>query len=324
MEQFECIIDRWGNLIVASGWVYQHSSQALAQTAADPNISLPSPRGAPTAPGMPATVPASATFIGGSGRLIVATPSVTLANPAAVLAVLGFYTPEWDDTFRSIENPEATIGFSSPALGKIHDGSGIIAEWASGADAPLGVYEATTYGKDTYNEGSDFEITVTEELTGGRLPAMAEVYFSAGTAQNGAYYPSDAQNFSNYDPDWTITIDPDGLGEIKYLGTVVATRTTAENWDDPSGTYESTTYGETNFNGGDAFTAEVRQRNAYPRSGYAIVQCNMSGGDLISVAKPFFSASIPANTSTETYVPIFYSNGSTIAQQLHTGMIFIP
>lgn len=326
MEQFQCNIDRWGNLWVAGGWVYQLASQNLEESEADPNISL-APGGAmPFRPGMAATGPTTATFIGGSGRLLIATPSMTLDNPDAEVAILGFYTPDWVDYWINVANTGTSLEVTSVTDSMIHDGTNIVAEWASGDDAPLGVYAATTYGKNTYNDGNAFNITITEEITGGRLPGTVEVEFSSGTAQAGVYSPTGQQAFSNALTDWTITIDTDGVAEIKYLTNVVATRITPASYTygDPSGDYESTSYGETNYNGGDPFTARISQRNLFPRSGYAIVQCNMSSGDLVSVAKPFFATAIPASTSTETYVPVFKSDGSSIAQQLHTGMLIIP
>jgi hypothetical protein len=316
--------------MAASGWAYQLSSQALEESGADPNISF---AGAATSatrmiftPGMAATGPSAATFIGGSGRLLIATPSAPLGNPDSVLAILGFYAPNWLDYWKCVANQDTSLEVTTTTDAMIYDGTNIVAQWASGADAPLGVYAATTYGRDTYNDGNAFNLTLTEEATGGRLPAAVEVDLSAGSAQDGVYSPSSDQTFSSTNPDWTIAIDADGVAVLKYLTNVVATRITpdAYTWGDPSGTYESETYGETNYNSGDPFTVRVTQRNAFPRPGYAIVKCNISSGDLISVAKPFFSTSIPANTSTETYVPIFYSNGSTVAQQLHTGMIILP
>jgi hypothetical protein len=321
-------IDRAGNLWVASGWVYKADTQQLRESGADPNLSLASAayNFMPFSSGIPVTGPATAAFIGGSGRLLIATPSMLLGNPDAVEAILGFYTPDWLDYWKSVANQSATLEVTSTTDAMIYDGTNTVAQWASGADAPLGVYAATTYGKDTYNAGVAFNITITEEITGGRVPGAADVEFSAGTAEGGGYFPSAATTFVNVVSDWTLTIDYDGVAEIKHLGNVVAIRSPLEYYihADPGGTYESTAYGEDNFNSGEPFTARVTQRNRYPRSGYAIVQCNISSGDLISVAKPFFSTSIPANTSTETYVPIFYSNGSTVAQQLHTGMIILP
>jgi hypothetical protein len=328
MEQFQANIDRAGNLWVASGWVYKAATQQLRESGADPNLSLASAayNFMPFSSGIPVTGPATAAFIGGSGRLLIATPSMLLGNPDAVEAILGFYTPDWLDYWKSVANQSATLEVTSTTDAMIYDGTNTVAQWASGADAPLGVYAATTYGKDTYNDGNAFNITVTEELTGGRNPAPVEVEFSTGTAQGGRYSPNAAQSWRHTVTDWTLVMDGDGVAEIKYQGNVVATRIEPEywNWDDPGGQFESTTYGATNFNSGNAFTATAKQINAFPRSGFAIVQCNISAGDLISVAKPFFSTSIPANTSTETYVPIFYSNGSTVAQQLHTGMIILP
>lgn len=323
MEQFQCNIDRDGNLWVASGWVYKSTYQQLRESGADPNLGLASiaGQGMPMFDGMSATGPAAATFIGGSGRLLIATPSVTLGNPDAVEAILGFYTPDWSDAFRSVMNNAATLVFTSTTAAEISDGTNVVAAWASGADAPLGVYAATTYGRDTYNDGTAFNITITEELTGGRVPAAADLQILAGTAVGGGYFPSGAQTFANDNSNWTIVIDSDGVAELKYLTNVVATRIETDRWDDPSGTYESTTYGATNYNGGVAWTARCTRRNAWPRTGYAILQLNMSGTSLESVSKPFFATSIPTNTATEIYFPLFVSNGSTIAQQLHQGML---
>lgn len=325
MEQFGALIDRYGNLWIASGWVYKASTQQLRESGADPSISLGGAGSGMTfQAGMQPTGPATAAFIGGSGRLLIATPSSTLGNPDSETAILGFYTPDWVDTYRSTSNTDCTLMFSSASSADIHDGTNTVAEWTGGADAPAGVYTATTYGENTYNDGNPFTITLTEELTGGRLPAAADVEFSAGTAHAGGYFPSSAQTFVADDTDWTISINTSGTAELKYLTNVVATRTHTDTWDDPSGTYESTTYGATTFNSGVAFTARVTQRNAYPRSGYAIVRLNMDGTSLESVSKPFFSASIPTDTSTAIHIPLFKSDGSTVAQQLHTGMILWP
>jgi hypothetical protein len=326
MEQFQASIDRWGNLWIAKGWVYAYGGQQLMESGSDPNLQISPAGGISYTEGNAATTPSGTAFIGGSGANLIATASMALDNPDAQQDILGFYMQEWDDAFRNVNNKDATLEVTSATDAMIYDGTNTVAEWASGDDAPLGVYAATTYGKDTYNAGVAFNITITEEITGGRVPGAADVEFSAGTAEGGGYFPSAATTFVNVVSDWTLTIDYDGVAEIKHLGNVVAIRSPLEYYihADPGGTYESTAYGEDNFNSGEPFTARVTQRNRYPRSGYAIVQCNISSGDLISVAKPFFSTSIPANTSTETYVPIFYSNGSTVAQQLHTGMIILP
>ena len=323
MEQFQCNIDKWGNLWVASGWVYQLASQMLEESGAD-NGFRPAAAGSgyTATPGMASTGPTSATFIGGSGRLLIATPSVTLSDPDAQQELLGYYLPLWSDSYLCLTNGGMSLKYTSTTAATISDGTNIIAEWASGADAPLGTYAATAFGKTAYNGGDPFNIVITEELTGGRLPAPAWVEVSAGTALGGLYDADGPQSWEL--GSWSIVIDADGVAELKYLTNVVATRTTQDTWDDPSGTYSATAYGKTNYNSGNPFTVKVIQRNAYPRPGYAILKINISGGDLVSVSKPYFAVAVPANTSTEIYVPVFYSDGSTIAQQLHTGMLIIP
>jgi len=323
--QYECMLDRYGNMIVAGGWVYKQSTQHLRETGADPGISLSGLSMDSGTFNLRGTGPSSAAFVGGSGRLMIATPSVALSNPDAETEILGFYGWEWDTELRPINNRGVRLTIASATSAEIVDPSGpnVIAEWVSGADAPLGTYAATTYGKDTYNGGDAFNLTLTHEIASPRLPAAADLDPGETTVYGGQYSPTSNTRWLADDPDWEILIDTYGGAELSDGTDVVAIRDHSDTWDDPSGFYDSTSYGATTYNGGDAFQIRVNQRNAFPRSGYAIVRCNMDGADLVSVSKPYLSATIPTDTATAIHIPVFYSNGSTIAQQLHTGMILL-
>jgi hypothetical protein len=259
-------------------------------------------------------------FYGGSG-----------ANVAATSAVLGTLVP--DGFFKPLEPDVWTSGGFTmtfdPGTGNadIEDDTNVVATMAATTTvAPYGTFNATTYGRTTYNGGTAFSISTTYEGNADTWPARPAVLVCDDTTvQLGSYSRTGWQAWeSDDDLNWTITIDGTGAGLIND-GTddVLERAADADRIYDPTGNaWVSTAYGATTYGSGETFYAQIYQTRAFPIAGLLYVTLTLDGSDEVTaVTGPFFASSLPANSSTSVSVPIAYSDGAGNVTQIQLGPI---
>lgn len=238
MKGFECFVGPTGDISVIHGRLVQLKTGAVLSTAKY-GAALLFPA---TSSGLDAAVgvPGLAAFVGGSGRNLIIT-GLTMPT-SGVIPPVGFFTPGVADEFAS-QLGQFTLQVTGSSAATISDATDVVAILSAGGTAPLGSYASTSYGTATYNAGTAFSLTAAGEGLGtGVIPDCA-VTVSAGSAVVGSFVASTtALYISSINPDWTIVIDPSGSAEMRYLTTVVATRSSGLAYD-PSGTYEATTLG---------------------------------------------------------------------------------
>ncbi len=230
-QQFQVYVDARGDLSIADGVVIAPGSGAV--------ISVGDGEVKPGVSGSPAPmlddaveIPAiqGVILLGGSGRNVIV---------SGLGLMDGIYRPGrpgfWIMGAFILQVTGATTA-------TISDPSAVVAE-ASTASVPAGVYEATSYGQSTYNDGEPFNLTVVTETGWPGAPSNIEVYIPEGTAVGGSYTTTDGVNYvSAADADWTLVLNADGSAEMFYNATVVALRASGPV-DDPCGQYHSTPAG---------------------------------------------------------------------------------
>jgi hypothetical protein len=259
-------------------------------------------------------------FYGGSG-----------ANVAATSAVLGTLVP--DGFFKPLEPDVWTSGGFTmtfdPGTGNadIEDDTNVVATMAATTTvAPYGTFNATTYGRTTYNGGTAFSISTTYEGNADTWPARPAVLVCDDTTvQLGSYSRTGWQAWeSDVDPDWTITLDGTGAGIINDGTDDVLERAADADriYDVTGAAWVSTAYGATTYGAGETFYAQIYQTRAFPIAGLLYVTLTLNGSDEVTaVSGPLFAASLPANSSTSVSVPIAYSDGAGNVTQIQLGPI---
>jgi len=188
-----------------------------------------------------------------------------------------------------------------------------------------GTLTATAYGETTYNGGSGFTLDIDAESDMPAWPnAAVDVAPYSGTAQAGSYAPTGWQGWQSVDdPDWILTLDGTGAGELSDGTDVVATRAAdATKLYDPGGVWVATAYGETTYNGGDEWAGDVNRLLATPMEGFLYVELTLNGSnEVTAVDGPFFAASVPANSSTLAVFIIAESDGAGEITQVWEGSI---
>lgn len=323
MSGFQCWYDRFGDLYCAGGVVIQPrngvrisvgaGSGFSPQGSARGELDFQAVRGAQ-----------GVTFLGGSGRNLISTGVLTGMSTGE--KPVGFFRP-WGVGFYRFGI--FTLEVIGPSSATISDGTDVVAELTTGGTAPVGDYDATAYGEETYNAFDPFTLVLAAEGDSVGIPA-AEVSITAGTAQAGAFTALDAATWeSDIDPDWTIVVAADGSAEYLYLTDVMAARATG-NPNDPAGIYEATALGMETFNltdaepvDGELWFAEVTLVGKVPRVGYAYLEVVEVTGVLDAVNGPFFASSLPAPSGDNYYPQIAYSDGTAVEQD-HTGALVWP
>ena len=314
---FSTAVDEFGNLYMQGGIVIGlHGTTVYFTTGGSTNaVALQDP-----APALMTASRGLGGFYGGSGTNVKATSTVL-----GTLVPDGFFKPLEPDVWTS---GGFTMTFD-PGTGNadIEDDTNVVATMAATTTiAPYGTFNATTYGRTTYNGGTAFSISTTYEGSAGTWPARPAVLVCDGTTvQLGSYSRTGWQAWeSDVDPDWTITLDGTGAGEIDDGTNVVLERAAdADRIYDPTGNaWVSTSYGATTYGSGSTFYAQIYQTRAYPIAGYLYVTLTLNGSDQVTaVTGPFFASSLPANSSTAVSVPIAYSNGTGTVTQIQLGPI---
>lgn len=299
--QFTCWTDETGDIWVSPGTVVCMADRSVHQLAA---AAATPPR--PTRHGMAgrpfATSPGAGTLLGGSGNNASATPSI-----ANTIVPAGLFRPAATDVWGGYLFPGATITLNPDGSAEISDGTDVVASVAAGSCtiAPYGTFAATTYGKDTYNLGTAFDIEVAYE-GGGSFPA-AVVTTTAGTMQAGTYSATDPQSYtSDDDPNFTLAIASDGSATISDASDVIATRPAGlASPTDPRGTYLVTDYGRATYHSGLDFSVVVWRQPVLPIEGVVYFQVTESSPGIIgNIAGPYLAASLPADAAPVFYLPI--------------------
>jgi hypothetical protein len=312
---FQVFADPAGNLWVADGWVAQLRSGVLLPAGSGADLSAVVPAGYDHF--RAACAATGGTFVGGSGR------NVFLSGGPAALN--GIWLPgrpgEWQRGDIVLTVAEGTAG--------IHDATDTIAEYVMtpSAATPWGYFEygwsysSTSYGATTYNGGVAFALDLAAEAaTEGAIPSC-QLGISVGTALGGVYTAVDSSSYvSADDADWTIEVAADGSAELLCAAVVVAIRS-AGSATDGAGVFEATTAGETAYNSGEPWRAFGQVIPRAPRAGYAYLELTETDGVLTSAAGPFFSTSLPADTSTVIHAPIVQSDGSGGLVQIVAGTL---
>jgi hypothetical protein len=314
---FSTAVDEFGNLYMQGGIVIGlHGTTAYFTTGGSTNaVAIQDPTMA-----LMTASRGLGGFYGGSGT-----------NVKSTSAVLGTLVP--DGFFRPLEPDVWTSGGLTmtfdPGTGgaEIEDDDDVVATMAAATTlAPYGTFNATTYGEDTYNGGTPFDIDTAYEGSAGTWPARPAVLVCDDTTvQVGNYTRTGWQAWeSDDDPDWTITIDGTGAGLISDSTDDVLERAADADriYDVTGAAWVSTAYGATTYGAGETFYAQIHEARAYPVAGYLYVTLTLNGSDEVTaVSGPLFAASLPANSSTAVSVPIAYSNGNGTVTQIQLGPI---
>ena len=310
MIQFQCYIDTLGNLVCNGGYVIDLTAgtTTFEVIGGDPVLPVESIEATRNAS------PPNMVFLGGGGGNVLSDGAVT-----GTLAPIGWFRRIDVDTWVDPVGNELVADYGT-GTAEILSGANVIADCASiGTLAPTGVFTSTTYGEDTYNGGSAFTLTLTDD--GAQRSSKAQVSFVTGSAQSGLYTLTDWHVWtSDDDSDFALTTNTDGTAQISDTTDVIAERD-AQSPDSPSGVFLSTTYGETTYNDGEPFRASVSLIPATPRIGYVYVQLTLSSGTLTAVSELIFDTSLPANSATLEVVPIAYSDGNGSVIQIQQGPI---
>ena len=313
---FQCFTDPWGDIHVADGMVGQLKTGVFIPVGAGGGFSAARGRSSDFLRAVPSF--SGGTFVGGSGRNVIATG---LAIPASgALPPCGIFRPAQPGVY-TLGAFTLTVTGSSAAT--IADTTNTVAILSAGGAAPAGNYAATSYGKTTYHGGADFTIAAALEIAGGGAIPDCVLAVNSGTAPAGVFVATDASSYVlTGDPDWVISIGSDGSAALEFSSTSMAVRTAGSN-SDPSGRYDATGEGTAAFNSGDDWAAFVQVCPRLPRAGFVYLQITEAAGVLTAVAGPFFATALPASSGSVYYVPLAQCDGTAI-EQYHTGLLIWP
>jgi hypothetical protein len=266
-------------------------------------------------------------FVGGTGTSMEMDGSVT-----GTLAPIGYFRQikryEWQDKYgnKIVFDPDtgdATLSDSNDEVATFSD--------VSATTAPVGTFTATTYGEDTYNGGSAFTLTSTYE---GSPNAPAPVTLSTayfGKLNNTYTHTGTWGEWeSDYIEQESATVAPVGFFKIQIADSGDVTLSDPDdvvaNGDGinalrPEGPMITTTYGSNTYFNGESPAIYVKAGLVIPIAGYVWIEIELSSGSLVGASGPFFGASLPANSSTLEVVPIAYSDGNGVLEQIHEGPI---
>ena len=327
MTQFQAYLDACGDLTCADGTLIDISTGDVFRVGSDTfgGGTMMGEAAQHLREAVEAPIGTGGTFLGGSGRNLICTGLVPVTS--GPLTPQGIWQPERPGFWKI---GGFVLEVTGPSAATISDAVDVVAELTTGGTAPVGDYDSTTYGADTYNGGTPFTLTVAGEPgTPSAIPA-ALVTISSGTAQSGTYTATDTANYvSDDDPLWTLLLNADGTAELIHDGTTVAERGTGLGHD-PAGLYSSTeaaaSYNPVYDDDLDAnvdtpWTATVQIRRETSRAGFVFLRVVESGGVVDSVTGPFFEETLPTPASGETILPIGLSDGLGGIEQLVTGPI---
>jgi hypothetical protein len=241
-EGFQTVADFHGNLHVRAGTVLQVSTGVVFRVGGGGSGFLATDVSPAGSEYQPATQPTGAAFVGGSGRNLWVSG---LPASSSGMVPGGWMLPAGPGEFTVGDFVLSVTDIDDASLS---DGTDVVAVWASGADAPAGNYESTTYGADTYNSGTAFVLAVeAEDGAPGVIPSGLAAP-NAGTAPGGIYTTADGGLTFDLDdhPGWMAIVAADGTAEITDGVDIVATRSTGTPGD-VAGVYLATAYGELTY-----------------------------------------------------------------------------
>lgn len=265
-------------------------------------------------------------FVGGSGQSMRLDGSLSQTfAPTGYFRRIGKYKWVSDYGQKVIFDPDT----GDADLVDVDESETVLATFSdpSATFAPVGTFTGTVDGEDIYNGGSAFTLTATYEGVAEDLEAVIDVLNTIapiGTfpiIAGGVYSYSSGDWISDDDPFWTISIDSSGNGTISDGTDIVAERLNGDEVN-PMGTYQSTAYGENVYNGDEPFEMNVGAKMVNPMTGYVYAKLTLDSGRIDSADGIFFGSTMPANTSTEQYIPIAYSNGNGRILQIQQGPIY--
>jgi hypothetical protein len=180
---------------------------------------------------------------------------------------------------------------------------------------------STAYG-NSLNYGYPFTVDVIYEggQTLTQIALTSEVLFTS----NPLIMEQDSvTRWGNYG-DFRVDIDDTGEATISDRTDVVAIRPTvvgAEQYLDPSGSYEATAHGRDTYNLGVEFFCSISMIPTAPLELYTFLKLILTGGAITDVRGPFSEFSLPANATNLKILPISYSNGLGTVEQFFEGAV---
>jgi hypothetical protein len=186
---------------------------------------------------------------------------------------------------------------------------------------------STSYG-DSLNAGTPFTLDVIYE-GGSKTSQLALNSEPLGGLYDLFYVPAlpnSVSSITRWDTFSTFgcEIDENGDATISDTEDVVAIRPTEagfEQYLDPSGSYEATTYGKNLYNNGVDFSVSVNVVTAPPDQLFTYLKLSVSAGSITGVSGPFSSPTLPSNSSGVKILPISYSDGDGNVVQYFEGAV---
>ena len=184
---------------------------------------------------------------------------------------------------------------------------------------------STSYG-NSLNGGTPFTVQVVYE---NGYPSTILSLFCQYDTFTTEFAEKASQLWSDNVPLYGVSIDDNGIATFFDHQDVVAIRAESKLVD-PSGTYISTTYGKQVVSAQQGvtitenFPIEIQMNYWTPISLYTFIVLDIASGNVTGVRGPFSAPTLPANTSTEKYIPISHSTAGTpgIVKQIHEGTLF--
>ena len=337
LTQFQASTNRFGDILMAGGWVLQpRQGVALQVGEATPTRDDSSNANGDWWPAVSAQGLTYLTSGGTVGGIAIATSISPIAGH-----INGNYYPASPDPADgySFTGPHGPffLRFNGDGTAVLHDGVADVStssvDWPA---ASTGTFALTTYGKDTYNAGSDMTVTISDIAPVQPLPALT-ISIPSGlsdgvsvTTTEGPVpvlpgvpqlWPLAGVSATLWGiTDVAVSIAGDGSAGIYYDGILYASRPVGHPTD-PSGLYTSTGTGANDWNDGNPWTAWVSGGRSVPRAGWAYLRIEDVAGVLTSVSGPFFAASLPAPTGNFYAYPLAKCSGTAPPEQLHLGPI---
>jgi len=176
---------------------------------------------------------------------------------------------------------------------------------------------STSYG-NSLNGGTPFTTQISYENGNGNTRLTLYSDFGMFTTE---FDELSSQSWSDGFPLYGVAIDDAGTATFFDHADVIAIRQESKLID-PSGTYVSTAYGKTLVGATEDFVVTIQMNYTPPMTLHTFIVLDIASGNVTGVRGPFSEPALPANTSTEKYIPISYSDGAGIVNQIHEGTLF--
>lgn len=183
----------------------------------------------------------------------------------------------------------------------------------------------TAYGL-TLTGGSNIPMVCTYE--GNPNIKTCSIEFPVG----GGVFDMKSYGFTRYynDVDYKMAIEATPLQCVLLdYNDVIATKDNPPsafdaNLNDPSGIYQSTPYGATQYNDGEPFNVVVALRNIPSLDLVHYFVLNFSSGAFVGYEGPISAPTLPANTTDKKYIPIAtYDSSTGVLNKIWEGPILL-